>query len=103
NALEVAWIKFEIWNMDYLFRVGDAAKRYFRVRMHDRHALCRAGDCERHAMMHDRPEPFVLGKPQNSGIGFTNARRVLEDCSKHRLELAGGTGDDGQHLRGRSP
>src|SRR5262245_14448880 len=48
-----------------------------------------------------RPEAVALAQPQYAEPGAADARSVAQHSLEHRLKVAGRTGNDLQHLRGR--
>ena len=55
----------------------------------------------RHVMSGEQPERVAFPKRQDTELRSANPGRVLQHDFEHRLQLAGRTGDDLQHLAGR--
>ena len=59
------------------------------------------GKCRRHSEHRRRAPRTALESEQSAEIGLANSHSVLQHGLEHRLQLAGRTRDDAQHLRCR--
>ena len=51
-------------------------------------------------MKRDGTEAIALPQPQDAKLGLADARGILQHRLKYRLQIAGRSADDAQHLRG---
>src|SRR5262245_4360826 len=98
-AVEVALFGHSVGDVNRMPRAEDTAKAAGRARL-DRLAVLKLRKCWRRATQCDGMECAVRETVENAEMGITHARGVLQHRVEDRLQIAGRTGDDLEHLAG---